>query len=86
MTEFEKDLNFVLAEIRDMLLTKNAAYGNSVLEPKRIFSKVSNIEQINVRIDDKLSRIATGTDNTEDSELDLLGYLILKRIALETGD
>ena len=68
--------------IREMLLEKNRKYGNSALEPIRIFSKASSVEQLNVRIDDKLSRIASGqTDDTEDSELDLIGYLILKRIA-----
>lgn len=39
-----------------MLLAKNAAYGNSALEPVRIFSKADPTEQIRVRIDDKLSR------------------------------
>jgi hypothetical protein len=39
-------------------------------------------EQINVRIDDKLSRIARGRQDViqEDTELDLIGYLILKRV------
>lgn len=35
---------------------------------------------INIRMDDKLSRIARGDGSgNEDAELDLLGYLILKR-------
>jgi len=34
-----------------------------------------------VRIDDKLSRLARGRGDTEDTELDLLGYLVLRRIA-----
>lgn len=68
--------------IKNMLIDKNRKYGNSALEPKRIFSKADSIEQLNVRIDDKLSRIASAqTDDTEDAELDLIGYLILKRIA-----
>lgn len=64
-----------------MLLEKNAAYGNSALEPVRVFSKASPIEQILVRIDDKLSRLARGSAAGEDVELDLLGYLILLRVA-----
>jgi len=68
--------------ISDMLLRKNKSYGNSVFEPLRTFSKVDPIEQINVRIDDKLSRIARGSEfENEDTELDLIGYLILKRVA-----
>ena len=38
-------------DIRDLLLEKNRAYGNSALEPIRVFSKASNCEQILVRID-----------------------------------
>jgi len=68
--------------LREMLLEKNRKYGNSALEPARIFSKASPEEQILVRIDDKLSRLRT-SDPKEDEDvvLDLLGYLILLRVA-----
>ena len=69
-------------EIKEMLLDKNRKYGNSALSPKRIFSKASPIEQINVRIDDKLSRIESAQpDDMEDPVFDLLGYLVLRRVA-----
>ena len=68
--------------ICQMLCDKNRKYGNSAIDPLRLFSSASPIEQINVRIDDKLSRIKSAqTDDTEDAELDLIGYLILKRVA-----
>jgi hypothetical protein len=74
-------------KIKEMLLEKNRKYGNSALDPKRIFSNADPIEQINVRIDDKLSRIASGqSDDTEDAELDLIGYLILKRVAKQRNN
>lgn len=74
----------VCDEICNLLITKNKKYGNSALEPKRIFSRSDTIEQINVRIDDKLSRIANRKDDEdEDVELDLIGYLILKRVAIQ---
>ena len=44
-------------DIRDLLLEKNLSYGNSALEPLRVFSKAPTNEQILVRIDDKLNRI-----------------------------
>lgn len=69
------------AALGDMLVAKNAAYGNSALAPLRIFSQASPAEQIRVRIDDKLSRIARGHAAGEDVVLDLLGYLVLLRIA-----
>jgi len=71
--------------IKAMLLEKNAAYGNSALDPLRIFSKASPLESIRVRIDDKLSRLSRGSDVGEDTILDLIGYLILLRIGNTKG-
>lgn len=67
--------------LRDMLHEKNKAYGNSALDPLRIFSKADPVEQILVRVDDKLSRLMRGSAAGEDVERDLLGYLILLRVA-----
>ena len=69
--------------IKAMLLDKNARYGDSAMQPRRIFSRADAIEQIKVRIDDKLSRVGTmGTDDAdEDTVGDLIGYLVLLRIA-----
>lgn len=68
--------------IAAMLCAKNRAYGNSALEPVRVFSRASTREQLLVRLDDKLSRIARGTgEETEDVVSDLIGYLVLLRIA-----
>lgn len=67
--------------IRAMLLAKNDAYGNSALDPIRVFSRADEREGLRVRIDDKLSRVARGHDAGEDVTLDLIGYLVLLRIA-----
>lgn len=67
-----------------MLIAKNIAYGDSALDPVRIFSKTNPIEQILVRIDDKLSRFSRGTDYPGDNDVDdLIGYLVLLKIAKE---
>ena len=63
-----------------MLKDKNRAYGNSFSDPVRIFSKATPEDGLNIRIDDKLSRIARGQNAGEDAELDLIGHLILKRV------
>lgn len=79
---FAKDLNRVLKNIQDMLISKNRKYGDAALNPQQTFSRSSPIELINIRMDDKLSRIRNAqTDEDEDPELDLLGYLLLKQIA-----
>lgn len=76
----------VCDEVKRVLLEKNAAYGNSALEPLRIFSRADPVEQLNVRIDDKLSRIARGREYAgDDTELDLIGYLVLRRVARNQG-
>lgn len=68
--------------LAEMLLEKNIAYGDSALNPVRVFSRGMDARaQILVRIDDKLSRIARGSAAGEDAVLDLLGYLVLYRIA-----
>ena len=69
--------------LKALLLEKNRRYGNSALEPRRVFSKASATEQLLVRIDDKLSRIAAGHggEPDEDTVQDLLGYLILLRVS-----
>ena len=78
------DINRVSNEIKDMLIKKNLAYGDSALDPVRIFSKSNSMEQIFVRIDDKLSRFARGKDYPGDNDIDdLIGYLILLKIAKE---
>lgn len=70
-------------EVSEMLLSKNRKYGDSAINPLRIFSRSESIEQIDVRIDDKLSRIASRqNDEDEDVIMDLIGYLILRRIAM----
>ena len=68
-------------ELAQMLISKNSAYGNSALDPVRVFSRSDTVEQIRVRLDDKLSRLVRGSASGEDVERDISGYLILLRIA-----
>jgi len=72
--------------IKVMLLEKNRSYGDSALSPLRIFSRADTDEQLLVRIDDKLSRIARGNDYNEDTVADLIGYLILLRVSRQKGE
>jgi len=76
----QETIKKVCEELTEFLLAKNKAYGDSASNPVRIFSKTDPLEQINIRIDDKLSRIARGNEfDGDDTELDLIGYLVLKR-------
>ena len=80
MATFKEDLDEVLKEVSDMLIQKNTAYGDAALSPVRIFSKADPREQLKVRIDDKLSRLARGELAGEDVIKDLIGYLVIYRI------
>lgn len=67
----------------NLLISKNIKYGNSAVCPVRFFSKADPVEQIKVRIDDKLNRAINSGQFVEDEDviLDLIGYLILLRVA-----
>lgn len=80
------DVQKLIAEecdaLKAMLLAKNQRYGNSALDPVRVFSRAATEEQIKVRLDDKLSLLARGSGTeTEDVEQDIMGYLVLLRVA-----
>ena len=69
------------AAIATMLTEKNRKYGNAVIEPVSVFSRSGALERINVRIDDKLQRMANRQDDEdEDVEKDLIGYLLYRRV------
>jgi hypothetical protein len=65
-----------------MLIDKNISYGNSALDPVRIFSTSDSTEQLKVRIDDKLNRVKNNQGFAGDNDIDdLIGYLMLYKIA-----
>ena len=72
-------------DLKDLLLDKNDAYGDSALNPVGIFSRLKATEAIKIRLDDKLKRIANVgvNDETEDTLMDCAGYMILLMIAID---
>lgn len=80
--QFAEDLSSVLLSLETMLLEKNKAYGDSALSPIGIFARGNPEDLIRVRLDDKITRIKNiGDGDVEDAEWDLMGYLVLLRIA-----
>jgi hypothetical protein len=89
MLDTQADISLVCNQIKELLLEKNRKYGDSALDPSRIFSKADAIEQLLVRIDDKLNRIQKGAGllaTDEDIIQDLIGYLVLLKIAIERNN
>lgn len=80
--KFHEQVHDILQGIEDLLVAKNAKYGNSALEPLGVFSQLSAKEGLLVRIDDKLKRIKNGSLDKDDEDVvnDLIGYLVLLKI------
>ena len=83
MMTSEEKIRKVATEVMELLIKKNRAYGDSALNPSKVFSKLDATEALCSRIDDKLNRIKNRgiSDDTEDTVKDLVGYLILLLVA-----
>ena len=79
----EAQIRAEMQRVTELLINKNNSYGNSATEPANIFSKGNAVDSICARIDDKIMRIANKgiNENTFDTIDDLIGYLILLKIA-----
>ena len=83
VTQSQCDIASVCDQLKELLLEKNRKYGDSALNPVRVFSQASPLEQIRVRLDDKLSRLRNQQeDEDEDVLTDLIGYIVLYKVAL----
>ena len=81
-TEAGHEILTTCLDIAHMLIKKNISYGNSALDPIRIFSTADSTEQLKVRIDDKLNRVKNNQGFAGDNDIDdLIGYLLLYKIA-----
>lgn len=70
--------------MRDLLLYKNQKYGDSALNPKKIFYKGDAQNSILIRLDDKLGRIMANADATPriNDVADIIGYCTLLLITM----
>ncbi len=84
MKDTEQLIEEMCDSMKELLLQKNRSYGDSATNPSNVFSKGSPVDSICARIDDKLMRIQNRgiNDKTEDTVSDLIGYLILLKVAM----
>ncbi len=85
-SQTQRELAQVCDKVKELLLQKNLKYGDSALNPVRVMSQAGPVDQILVRIDDKLNRIKKGAGllaSDEDVVLDLIGYFVLLKVALD---
>lgn len=64
----------IFDSLKNLLEYKNKQYGNSALQPMKVFSGKCKVGQ---RIDDKLSRVANSKELRTNDVVDILGYLVL---------
>lgn len=81
MSDTRYEIAQVFDSMRDLVLEKNKRYGDSVLKPKRCFSKLDAEQGLFVRLDDKLSRIENAKELRKNDIADLIGYLSLLCVA-----
>lgn len=83
-TDTQKKISDTFDAMKDLLLYKNKMYGDSALKPKKIFYKGDSTNSILIRLDDKLGRIISNTEEKPriNDTVDLIGYLILLLISL----
>lgn len=84
LVKFDWLVDKISNEVVNTLKEKNKAYGDSALNPINIFSKLESTEGLCARLDDKLARIKNKgiTDKTEDTIIDIIGYLILLKMSM----
>lgn len=84
ISSFEQSVRYHTGKIADLLISKNLSYGDSALNPIRVFSKADRMEQLYTRLDDKLSRVQKGHEYPGDDTIrDIIGYCTLILIARE---
>lgn len=79
--ETQEAIETVTANMCALLKHKNENYGDSALNPTRIFSKSDASAGILIRLDDKMSRIMNSDELRQNDVWDVMGYLILLSIS-----
>lgn len=75
----------ILDGMRDLLLYKNEKYGDSAIKPKKIFYKGDSTNSILIRLDDKLGRVMSNTEEKPrvNDVADIIGYCTLLLISMD---
>lgn len=83
-TPTQQKIRNIMDAMKDLLLYKNQKYGDSAINPKKIFYKGDSTNSILIRLDDKLCRIMSNTENKPrvNDVADLIGYCTLLLISM----
>ena len=80
----QQKIHEITEAMKDLLLYKNQKYGDSALNPKKIFYKGDSTNSILIRLDDKIGRIMSNTEEKPriNDVADIIGYCTLLLISM----
>ena len=84
LTDTQLKISEILDAMKDLLLYKNKKYGDSAINPKKIFYKGDSTNSILIRLDDKIGRVMSHTDEKPRTNdvADIIGYCTLLLISM----
>lgn len=87
ITDTQNKIIEITDAMKDLLLYKNKKYGDSAVNPKRIFYKGDATNSILIRLDDKLSRIMANENAKPriNDVADIIGYCTLLLISMDVS-
>lgn len=80
----QQKIHEILGAMKDLLLYKNQKYGDSAINPKKIFYKGDSTNSILIRLDDKIGRVMANTEEKPrvNDVCDIIGYCTLLLISM----
>lgn len=83
-TPTQQKIKDILEGMKNLLLYKNRKYGDSAINPKKIFYKGDSTNSILIRLDDKLGRVMSNTEEKPrvNDVADIIGYCTLLLISM----
>ena len=82
----QQKIKDILSGMTDLLLYKNRKYGDSAIHPKKIFYKGDSTNSILIRLDDKIGRVMSNTEEKPrvNDVADIIGYCTLLLVSMGT--
>lgn len=83
-TDTQQKIIDVLDGMKNLLLYKNRKYGDSAINPKKVFYKGDSTNSILIRLDDKIGRVMSNPDDKPrvNDVADIIGYCTLLLISM----
>ncbi len=80
----QQKIHEIMGAMKDLLLYKNQKYGDSAINPKKIFYKGDSTNSILIRLDDKIGRVMSNTEEKPrvNDIADIIGYCTLLLISM----